>query len=215
MKYHIVIAKYKENIDWTNSFSDKQNIIIYDKSGSNDLITDINVRYCPNVGREAHTYIQYICDHYHNLPDKIVFLQGSPFHRSINQHNANFEKYILDLISKCKKNVLPVIYSGKINKEDKCNVIYKKQLQILFGENKYTFINEYVKSAQMVVPKELIIDKPFTFWKNMLEPKWKNIPKKKSGKVEPMFYKLPNAWIYEMIWLSIFYNKYPHKESIL
>jgi hypothetical protein len=48
-------------------------VIIYDKWFK-------NVEYAlPNVGRESHTYIRYIVDHYERLPEVIVFAQGNPF----------------------------------------------------------------------------------------------------------------------------------------
>jgi hypothetical protein len=33
----------------------------------------------PNVGREGHTYLHYIVQHYNSLPEHVVFLQGDPF----------------------------------------------------------------------------------------------------------------------------------------
>ena len=39
----------------------------------------------PNVGRETHSYLTYIVEHYDSLPPAIVFTQGDPF-----PHNPDF-----------------------------------------------------------------------------------------------------------------------------
>jgi len=62
----IVIAKYNEDVSWTNELV--CNYKIYDKS------KDI-----PNVGREAETYLRYIIENYDSLPEYVVFLQGRPY----------------------------------------------------------------------------------------------------------------------------------------
>ena len=66
MSVVVVIAKYKENVSWVENL--KYNYIIYDKS-----------KDVPNIGRESETYLKYIINHYNNLPDYVVFLQGNPF----------------------------------------------------------------------------------------------------------------------------------------
>jgi len=60
----LVIAKYKEDISWSNGLDRK----VYDKSNG-----------IPNIGRESETYIRYILEHYDNLPNVISFCQGNPF----------------------------------------------------------------------------------------------------------------------------------------
>lgn len=73
MSTKIVIAKYKENINWSEEFKD--NRIVYDKSGTNTNKEFINLE---NNGRESSTYLQYIVDNYSNLPDVTIFTQGDP-----------------------------------------------------------------------------------------------------------------------------------------
>lgn len=65
----IVVAKYKENIDWTINLP----CIIYDKSEKEEYIK------LPNFGREAHTYLHHIIHNYDNLTDTTIFTQGNPF----------------------------------------------------------------------------------------------------------------------------------------
>jgi hypothetical protein len=82
-KYDVVIARYKENLDWVELLDkEKCNIIIYNKG-----INDIKYPSIPlkNVGRESHTYFTYIIDYYNAFPEFIIFLQGNPWEQS---HNA-------------------------------------------------------------------------------------------------------------------------------
>jgi len=94
--YKIVVARYNENIDWLYPL--KENIIIYNKGNSlqsqywnttmtptttnnptttSNLITNVNYFEVTNMGRETETYLRYIIDNYHNLPDVICFTQGN------------------------------------------------------------------------------------------------------------------------------------------
>ena len=62
-RYQVVVAKYDEDISWTKKYA---NVKVYDKS-KGDL---------PNIGRESHTYLTYIVDNYHRLPEIVFFTQG-------------------------------------------------------------------------------------------------------------------------------------------
>ncbi len=62
-KYQVVVAKYDEDIRWTKNY---HNVKVYDKLNG-DL---------PNIGRESHTYLTYIVDNYHRLPEIVFFTQG-------------------------------------------------------------------------------------------------------------------------------------------
>lgn len=61
----LVIAKYKENIDWSEGLEK----IVYNKfKGKNKL---------DNIGREAHTFLYHIIKNYDTITD-CVFCQGNP-----------------------------------------------------------------------------------------------------------------------------------------
>jgi hypothetical protein len=70
----IVVARYNENIEWTNQF---QNVLIYNKG--EQLEKEYNEIKLDNVGREGHTYYKYIYENYDKLEDYTIFLQGNPF----------------------------------------------------------------------------------------------------------------------------------------
>lgn len=72
----LVVARYKENIDWTKSH---KNVCIVQKD--KDL---------PNIGREASSYLWWIIKNYQNIPDEVHFLQGDPFPHSDSNLLSNY-----------------------------------------------------------------------------------------------------------------------------
>ena len=70
MSYKIVVARYNENVDWITD----DNKIIYNKGSKLNLENEILIK---NVGRESETYLRYIIENYHSLPDVVVFTQGN------------------------------------------------------------------------------------------------------------------------------------------
>lgn len=66
----VIIAKYKENVDWVKDLPEGFEAIVIDKE-KGDL---------PNLaGREAHTYLDYIYNNYDDLKGDYIFCQGNPF----------------------------------------------------------------------------------------------------------------------------------------
>lgn len=78
MSVTIVIAHYNENIDWIKKLP-SDNVHVYTKGGV-DITGDYRISYLPNVGRESHTYLHYIIEHYDSLPDIVFFTQGRDDH---------------------------------------------------------------------------------------------------------------------------------------
>jgi len=119
MKYHIVIARYNESIDWikyinTNLFD----IFIYNK-GNNININNINCKIIKldNIGRESHTYLYHIINNYDNLPEKIIFTQAHPFDHVRNTfiHEINnFNNCSLNFFY-FSKNILNIKYDINTN----------------------------------------------------------------------------------------------------
>lgn len=73
MKTNIVIAKYKENISWSDEFKDFR--VVYEKSENQEIEGSKKLE---NKGRETDTYLNYILDNYENLPECVIFTQGDP-----------------------------------------------------------------------------------------------------------------------------------------
>jgi hypothetical protein len=79
--YDIVVAQYKEDVSWLLPYA--KNVKLYCKSGEMNASAKelekngATISMLPNVGRESHTYLKYIIDNYSNLPEYVVFTQGS------------------------------------------------------------------------------------------------------------------------------------------
>lgn len=85
MNCDIVVAHYKENVDeWIQKIHNHniRYINLYTKNSeykmSSELLNNKKIlhKYLPNIGRESHTYLTYCIEHYDNLPDFVIFLQG-------------------------------------------------------------------------------------------------------------------------------------------
>lgn len=160
----IVVARYNEDITWTNQFS---NVVIYNKG--QPVNTDHQQIALDNVGREAHTYLKHICDNYDNLDNYTVFLQGNPFDHSPNvienlkmysndTSNVNFE-FLSEWIIACNLNgcrhhrglplreVYEYIFENKGNDDE-----------FLFGAG-----------AQFIVSKERILKHPKELYLKILK----------------------------------------------
>jgi len=115
MKYHIVIARYNENIDWIKYINISLfDIFIYNK-GDNIDINNSNYKIInlDNTGRESHTYLYHIINNFDNLPEKIIFTQAHPFdhvrNTFINEIN-NFNNCSFNFFY-FSKNILKIQYN--------------------------------------------------------------------------------------------------------
>lgn len=160
----IVIARYKENINWIyqNNLDNLFSVYVYNKFFNEPIQLD-------NIGRESHTFLYHIVHNYDNLSDYTIFCQGKPF-----DHCRDFVKKILN----------PVNYSNSIfflcnrpvceglrgnNGWQHPNGLpvgeWKKLLFPLDDSQKVTFS----PGAQYIVPKAKIIKHPKEFYINLLE----------------------------------------------
>jgi hypothetical protein len=85
--YKIVIARYNEDVSW----SDHHPRVVYNKGSRIEGLPDSEQIMLPNVGRESHTYLSYMIDNYNDLPDFVLFTQGS-----FADHSSGFplERYL-------------------------------------------------------------------------------------------------------------------------
>lgn len=78
----LVVARCHESLAWLRRVPESFQITVYDKgdgaSGGHTL---------PNLGREAHTYLHHIAEHYDQLADLTVFVQGHPFDHAPDLHH--------------------------------------------------------------------------------------------------------------------------------
>lgn len=86
MSRELVIAKYKRDVSWADSFEGV--ITIYYKDHPylipfDQIKIENGIKYLCNVGREAHTYIMHIINNYDALAETTFFLQDdATLHRA-------------------------------------------------------------------------------------------------------------------------------------
>ncbi len=182
----IVVAKYNEDISWTQKF---KNVIIYDK-GSTPIENSIRL---PNVGREAHTYIYHIVNNYDNLSDYTCFVQGKPFDHSrrIVEKIENF-KYDVGFL-----NLNDWILTYTIEHGCSAHVgglPIKDRYYKLFKECEYIHKKDSLKfgaGAQFIVSKEYIHKRPKSFYEKLL-------------KMTDYSKDAIEAWVFERFWPIFF-----------
>jgi hypothetical protein len=107
----LVVARYKENLDWLNKYKDSrfQNVFIYNKSDSpveecTNEYANCVIKTLPNVGVCDHTYLYHIIENYDRLADVTVFAPGS----ANLEYKANIFKTTIDKTLTTKDSVLNV-----------------------------------------------------------------------------------------------------------
>jgi hypothetical protein len=164
MNINIVVARYNENLDWTNEL---KNVIIYNKGVPLNIHNEILL---PNVGREGHTYYTYICDNYDNLGDYTIFLQGNPFDHSPNIiSNINqYSKLDFDLSIEFEwlSSMLDCNLSGCCRHP---GIPLKEVYETIFKKKKEELPFTFGPGAQFIVSKQTILKKPKTFYSDIVK----------------------------------------------
>jgi len=165
MNFHIVVARYNENIEWTKQFL---NVIIYNKGLP--LENSYKQIFVNNVGRESHTYYKHIFDNYDNLAEYTIFLQGNPFDHSPNiisnlnnyinnkELNIDFE-FLSEWIISC--NIKGCIHHSGLPLIE----TYEK----IFGEKKDNNNFLFGAGAQFIVSRKRILQRPKEFYLNIIK----------------------------------------------
>lgn len=198
VNYQVVVARYNESIDWLSMFKASR-VHIYNK-GETLSNSPYNVVQLPNVGREAHTYLQFVVDNYDKLPDVVFFTQGR-----IDDHvkpltkDIVFQNFIyIDTI--CKRVWRDVITSGfKDNR-----LLEWKGALVPASCDALEFFKRYIGGGVANAPhpayiywaglfsvkKEYILSRPLQFYKTLLE-----LPELQHANCEVAHY-LERMWFY-------------------
>lgn len=188
MSYKIIVARYNENIEWLNEII--QDCIIYNKSGKLNIENQVML---PNVGRESETYLHYIIDNYDNLPDVVVFTQGkiNDHMIGITNYHSKLYKYLLKLkdeafeYGKSKARLIYLesnpdinwiknwnlkygVYYLANNYKDNKPIIYEDWFKIHIDE-KYPEPVHIYSNGLFAVKKELILNKPLDYYKELIK----------------------------------------------
>ena len=174
-KIQIVIARYKENLDWTKNLS---NVFICNKGLPmiNDMYGHQIINDLKNVGREGHTFYSYIYDNYYNLCDYTVFLQGNPFDHcpeildKLQELNHMDSPPEFAFFAICVSEIFLGynIFYPDLN----CHLNFKKTYEEIFQKipsdelmmRRFTFGS----GAQFIVSRSNILSRPRDFYKRII-----------------------------------------------
>lgn len=167
----MVIARYKEDIDWANGLANDQTcVIIYNKSDK-PCVSPHPIVPLTNVGREGHTYAYYIMTHYDVLEEYTVFLQGYPF-----DHSPHLEQQLRDVNDRIRHETQPdfeylssqVLFSNLARCPYDITLDMYPAYQKVFGvagPQGHPFL--FGAGAQFVVSKAAIQSRPRAFYENL------------------------------------------------
>ena len=205
MSYKIVVARFNENIDYLHDEID--NCIIYNKGNIQNIQNEYQLE---NVGREAHTYLEYIINNYDKLPDIVVFTQAKISDHLGSDNVSHLINIKNSALEHTKSQNIIIHYQSPKN-----NICWDKEWNINIGNGFYseprkyknnkviTFIdwfkeninNEYPNpiyiyhNAIFAVNKQLITKNPIEYYKKLiLEVNYTNDP------IEAHF--LERSWYY-------------------
>lgn len=209
---NLIVARYKEDVDWLSKVNSipNENIFIYDKHEKTSHVTN-NSFLLENIGREAHTYIVHIINNYNNLSDINIFCQGNPFDHC--RHMLDFLNNELTVLNDTKFKWLSnsLFDSDRFGKPHHHISTDMKEFFEAIGLTLNTEKFKFGPGAQFLVSKELIMKHPLSFYENMLKQFDSNIYKKeyedddvKSGRPK-QFYHV--ATMLERTWEIIFTNE--------
>lgn len=72
-----VVAVYREDVRWVFDIDDDAYVYFKNRKTMEDMPREFtNQVLLPNVGRESHTYLMFILNHYDDLPENVIFTQG-------------------------------------------------------------------------------------------------------------------------------------------
>jgi protein YibB len=151
----VVVARYNEDIEWTKGLKYKVNI--FNKNESDNHLFENNL---PNVGREGHTFFNYIVNNYDNLPEYIAFLQGNPM-----DHCGNVINQINEFDFKSEFKALGTITQLTMEYEAINQQVQNFSQQVGFN---ITYPIHMVPGAQYIVSRRLIRNNPIEFYKRIL-----------------------------------------------
>ena len=143
----LVVALYKEDISWLERVPLDIKVYIYDKSDGS----------VPNVGRDPHTFMWHIVEHYDELDDYTCFAQGHPFDHCPKE--LFFEKVIN---SKLDYDELGTVVFNAVGNGESGNMPLTKLYKELMGREQFSF--EFCWGMQIILSKRLIQRRPKEFY---------------------------------------------------
>lgn len=199
----IIIARYNEDISWTEELTVP--FIIYNK-GKDEIPNSIRLNN--NPGKEADTYLSHIITNYDKLEGDLYFLQANPFDH-MERSIVGLETNGIDTAISNKKDILnflnnftpqenfmhlgPIYGSYISGSNDGIQIVIDNFFIVppILKNNYYYF----TQGAQFIVSAERIKEKPLQFYINVYNY---------INNVKPIGI---GAHIMERLWMYIFSSK--------
>jgi len=169
-KYDVVVARYRENIDWLK-YLDKSiyNIKVYNKG-----LDDIEAPYTKleNIGGDSHTYINYIIENYQNLPEFVIFIQGEPFDHckeTINKIQSHTTEKLVVLSDDYIEESINGWYETCLKKPDQFPVTYLRDVGRSILGDECPSVCMFGAGQQYILNSDLIRNRPIEFYQRILD----------------------------------------------
>jgi len=183
----MVVSRYNETLDWLKEepFAGHE-VVVYNKGLNQDFYNPGKTVPLKNVGREGHTYLYHIVEHYDHLPEITIFLPGS-LHLS---HKIEKGKRMVREIHEKKKAVfvtdwvmIPMLYdfsideytstaseNKSINNESAMELArirpFGEWSKARFGKGALTHVSY---SGVLSVSKQDVLQHPKSYYESLLE----------------------------------------------
>jgi hypothetical protein len=168
-KYDVVIARYKENIDWLDQLDDKFNIIIYNK-GPEDISRPCIIS--KNPGNASESFIRYIVEHYDNLPEFVIFLQAYPFDHCkdlVYTLNNHIDRDFIVLCDDVFTESINGWYEPLIKKPNEFQITYLRDVTRKILGNEFPSLLKFGAGEQYLVASKYIKNRSKEFYQKILD----------------------------------------------
>lgn len=180
MSVIIVSCHHREDVSWLQNQTEYEYAIYSKTDPSLGTLID------KNIGAESEAYLHYIVDHYDSLPETLVFIHG---HSHANHQDGSIMAILASLgdlrrfnYKSLNNRMATIVY----NRNEPINDIKARNNFWYASENQSAAFrhipsHEYVlgqqsmppyiyshHSAQFIVHRDLILNRPLDYWKGLL-----------------------------------------------
>lgn len=180
VELEVVVARYREAVNWTRKLPGGTRVTIYDKGGdlSAARFPWARVRALENVGREAHSYIHHILTRWDELAELTLFSQGHPFDHAWDLHRVaravvagretvsgfRWLGHILDTDDARGRRLFTRWSKNEDRRELRVDLFH----EALFGAPAPDLVH-FCIGAQFIVSAGAVRGRPRAFWQRALE----------------------------------------------
>jgi hypothetical protein len=191
--FEIVVAKYREDVAWIDAVA--ANVTLYSK----DAADTGKYPVLANLGREGGTYLHHIVNHYDDLADRTLFLQGDPFPHPL----LALVDYTTDpapftcAACECSHIEDPIPWSSPLQRIDRPPM--EAFLRLIECDPNMTSF-QWVQGAQFASSREQIRRRPLDYYRRLWEvtqQEWVTL----GGR---QFDNHHVAWLFELFWRYVF-----------